>query len=144
MKNFTLKTIFSFIVRLIFVAPFALLLVNMGSYTEINDNITLFIMIILGAATILYLTIMTFVPAEYAIKTDIKVIEFHLWTPQIIAIILSATLVMGLSITMAAIHLYPSAVILFLYSVALYMWPKYVKKIDNASKDHMITTLKSS
>lgn len=143
MKTFTFKTICGFIARILPIVPFALLLVNLGEFTTINDNITLFAMIILGAATLLYLVIMIFVPAEYAIKTDIDVIEFHMWTPQIVSVLLSATIILGLSITMATIHFYPSAIVLFFYSASLCMWPKYIKRIDIASKDHMIAALKS-
>lgn len=143
MKKFIFRTVLGFFARLIIAVPFALLLVNTGTYAEMNDFITLFVIFILGAATLLYLSIMTFVPAEYAIKTDIEVIEFHMWTPQIIAIITTATIIMGLSMAMVGIHFYPSAIVLFLYSVSLYMWPKYIKRIDIASKDHMLETLKS-
>lgn len=143
MKNFTLKTIIGFIARLIIVLPFALLLVNLGEYSSINNNISVFVLIILGAATVLYLGIMTFVPAEYAIKTSIHIIEFHMWKPQIVSVFVSATVTLGLALVTAAFAFYTTAVILFLYALSLYMWPKYIKKIDGASKEHMLATLKS-
>ncbi len=144
MNKFTIKAVIGFITRLILISPFALLMVNMGEYATINNNISVFVLIILGAATVLYLGIMTFVPAEYAIKTSIDIIEFHMWTPQIVAVIASATVTIGLALTMAAFAFYTTAVILFLYSLSLYMWPKYIKRIDIASKDHMLATLKSN
>lgn len=143
MKNFTVKTIIGFIARLILVSPFALLMVNLGEYATINNNISIFVLIILGAATVLYLGIMTFVPAEYAIKTSIHIIEFHMWTPQIVAVFVSATVTLALALVTAAFAFYTTAVILFLYSLSLYMWPKYIKRIDFASKEHMLATLKS-
>lgn len=143
MKKFTIMTILGFIGRLILVSPFALLMVNLGEYASINNNISVFVLIILGAATVLYLGIMTFVPAEYAIKTSINIIEFHMWKPQIVAVLLSATVTLGLALVTAAFGFYTTSVILFLYSLSLYMWPKYIKRIDTASKDHMLETLKS-
>jgi len=143
MNKFTIKAVIGFIARLILVSPFALLMVNMGEYAAINNNISVFVLIILGAATVLYLGIMTFVPAEYAIKTSINIIEFHMWTPQIVAVIVSATVTMGLALVTAAFAFYTTAIVLFLYAVSLYMWPRYIKRIDAASKDHMLETLKS-
>jgi len=143
MNKFTIKAVIGFIARLLLVSPFALLLVDIGEYATINSNISVFVLIILGAASVLYLGIMTFVPAEYAIKTSINIIEFHMWTPQIVAVIASATVIMGLAFVTAALAFYPSATVLFLYSLSLYMWPRYIKKIDVASKEHMIASLKS-
>jgi len=143
MKNFTLRAALGFIVRLLIVVPFALLMVNMGDYTTINNNISVFILIILGAATLLYLGIMVCVPAEYAIKTSIGIIEFHMFLPQVIGILLSATIILGLAFIMASVAFYWSAGILLLYAFSLYMWPKYIKRIDSASKDHMLDSLRS-
>lgn len=143
MTKFIIRAALGFICRILIVAPFALLLFNMGEYAEVNDNLSIFIAIVLGAATILYLAIMTFVPAEYAIKTSINIIEFHMWTPQIVAVILSATIILGLSIAVATSAMYYSAIVLLLYAISLYMWPKYIKRIDIASKDHMLKSLQT-
>jgi len=143
MNNFALKTAIGFTVRLLLIVPFALLLINMGEYSTINNNLSVFVAIVVGIASVLYLGIMIFVPAEYAIKTNIDVIEFQMYKPQIVAVFLSAAAALTLAITMAGVAFYYSAIVLLLYALSLYMWPKYIKKIDAASKDHMISTLKS-
>ena len=143
MKNFALKTALGFLVRLLLIVPFALLLINMGEYSTINNNISVFVAIVVGIASVLYLGIMIFVPAEYAIKTNIDVIEFQMYTPQIVTIFASATITLALAIAMAVFAFYYTAIVLLVYSLSLYLWPQYIKKIDVASKDHMIESLKS-
>lgn len=143
MKNFALKTALGFLVRLLLIVPFALLLINMGEYSTINNNISVFVAIVVGIASVLYLGIMIFVPAEYAIKTNIEVIEFQMYKPQIVTIFASATIALALAIAMAVFAFYYTAIVLLVYSMSLYIWPKYIKKIDIASKDHMIESLKS-
>ena len=141
--NFTLRATLGFIVRLLLITPFALLLVDMGEYANINSNISVFIAVVLGIATVLYLAIMTFVPAEYAVRTNINILEFHMWKPQALAVIISAVVVAVLSITLAASAMYYSGFVMLLYAVSLGVWPKYIKRIDVASKEHMIANLQN-
>jgi hypothetical protein len=143
MKNFPLRAAIGFVVRLLIVTPFVLLLANMGEYSTINNNISVFLAVILGACTLLYLGIMTFVPAEYAIKTGVSIIEFHMWKPQIVMVLLSAVIVMAATVAMASFAFYWTAGVLFLYSLSMFMWPKYITRIDAASKDHMLSTLRT-
>ena len=143
MKNFPLRAAIGFIVRLLIVAPFALLLIDIGDYATINQNISIFLAVILGAATLLYLGIMTFVPAEYAIKTGVSVIEFHMWKPQMVMVIMTAIVVMAATLVLAAFAFYWAAFVLFLYSISMFLWPKYIARIDVASKEHMLTTLRT-
>jgi hypothetical protein len=84
---------------------------------------------------------MAVVPAQYAFKTDIKVIEFNLWKPQIVLVYVSATLTFALAIAYAGSTFYVSAIVLLLYSTATYAWPHYVRRIDAASKEHMMNQL---
>jgi hypothetical protein len=144
MKNFALKTTLGLLVRLLLISPLAIALVYTGQHLDMVDNVGVFVLVLLTAFSLLYLIVMTIIPAEYAIKTDIKVLEFNLWMPQIVSVYVTATAALALSITLAAFAFYISAVILFLYSLSSYMWPKYIKKIDMASKDHMIAQLQKT
>ena len=143
MKNFTFRALLGFFARALLVTPFALLMINMGGYTEINSNISVFVAIVLAIATLLYLAVMVFVPAEYAIKTNVTVIEFHMCRLQTWCVIGSGVLITLLSISVATAGSYYFATVLLLYAVSLYMWPKYIKKVDDASKDFMMQSLRS-
>jgi len=143
MMNFTFRALLGFFARALLVTPFVLLMVNIGEHAQINDNISVFVAIVLLIATVLYLAVMIFVPAEYAIKTNVSVIEFHMCKLQTWCVIGSAVLISALSVWLATAALYYSAVILLLYAISLYMWPKYIKKVDNASKDFMMQSLRT-
>jgi len=143
MKNFTFRALLGFFARAILVTPFALLVVNMGKYSEWNDNIAIFVAIVLGIATLLYLAVMVFVPAEYAIKTNVDVIAFHMSPIQKACCLGSSIIMLCLSVWMATMAFYWSAIVLLLYAISLFMWPKYIKKVDNASKDFMMQQLQA-
>lgn len=144
MKNFTFRALLGFVARALLVTPFALLMVNMGEYAEINSNLSVFIAIVLTIATLLYMAVMIFVPAEYAIKTNVTVIEFHMTALQTWAVLGSAVLILGLSVGLAVVTAsYFFATVLLLYAVSLYMWPKYIKKVDDASKEFMMQSLRT-
>lgn len=143
MRNFTFRALLGFFARAVLVTPFALLMVDMGKYAEINDNIAIFIAIVLGIATLLYLAVMIFVPAEYAIKTNVDVIEFHMCPIQKACVIGSSVVMVALSICMATAAFYWSGLVLLTYAVSLYMWPMYIKKVDGASKDFMMQQLQA-
>jgi hypothetical protein len=81
------------------------------------------------------------VPPEYAIKTDISVLEFNMWLPQIIAVHTMGVVALVLCIALASQAMYVSAPILFLYSLSNFLWPRYAKRIDLASKEHMVSKL---
>jgi len=141
MTKFALLTTLGFSVRLLLIAPIVALLVYTGEHLGMIDNISTFILILLAAFSVVYLAVMTLIPAEYAIRTDIKIIEYNMWLPQIISVYATATIALGLAVVTAAFGLYPTAMILFLYAASTYMWPRYIKRIDIASKDHMIKKL---
>ena len=143
MKNFTLRSILGTIARMILLVPFVLLMFDIGEYNTINDNISVFLLIILGTGTVLFMGIMAFIPAEYAIRTNIDIIEFHMWTPQVVLLYISGVITIGVAMALAGFAFYTSAAFLTLYAVALYMWPKYMQKVDEASKAHMLSTLRA-
>lgn len=143
--NYPLRTALGFIVRLLVVTPFALLLVNLGAEAAaMNNNISVFLLIVLLAVTIIYLAVMIFVPAEYCIRTAIDLIEFHCYKPQAIMVYISATLALGLVLAMAAMAFFWTGMVLLLYAVSLYTWPLYIKRIDAASKAAMLAQLSPS
>ena len=130
-----------FLIRLLLILPLLAVLVYSGEHYNTVDNVAIFMLILLSAFSTLYLVVMTLIPAEYAIKTDIKIIEFNMWMPQIVAVYITATAALALCFASASYAFYPTAVILFLYATSTYMWPRYITRIDIASKDHMIKKL---
>jgi len=140
--NYPLRTVLGFIVRLLVVLPFALFFAPLSaSAATMNNNIGVFLLIVMTISTIVYLAVMIFVPAEYAIRTAIDIIEFHSYQPQVIMCYISATIVLGLVIAMAASAFYWTGIVLFLYGASLYTWPAYIRRIDGASKDAMMAQL---
>jgi hypothetical protein len=141
--NFALRTILGVLIRLLLLSPFIAGFFYVGEYSNAIDNVATFVLVILGLASVLYLVVMTIIPPEYAIKTDIKVLEFNMWVPQIVAVITMGVVTLGLAVALASQSFYISAVVLFFYALSHFLWPKYAKKIDDASKMHMIEALKS-
>ena len=141
---FALKTTIGFLVRAILLAPFVIGLFYAGEYTSYVNNVSTFLLVILGLASLLYLVVSTIIPAEYAIKTDIKVLEYNMWLPQVIMVNVMGVVALVLCMAMASQAMYVSAVILFFYALAHFLWPRYIKRIDAASKNHMMETLKTS
>jgi uncharacterized membrane protein YidH (DUF202 family) len=140
--NYPLRTALGFIVRLLVIAPFALLLAPLSTEAAaLNNNIGVFMLIVMATATIIYLCVMIFVPAEYCIRTAIDIIEFHSYKPQAIMVHISATIALLLTFAMAAFALYWTGIVLLLYAGSLYTWPRYILRIDAASKDAMMTQL---
>jgi hypothetical protein len=145
--NFNLRLTIGLFCRALLITPFVIaILTAYGEMTEIQhlDNISVFLMIVLTVSTIVYLAIMTFIPAPYAIKTAISVIEFHSYKPQIVAIFLSASLMTILSLGLASVAFYWSAALFLAYALSLYMWPQFIARIDIASKEHMINSLQKN
>ena len=140
--NYPLRTALGFVIRLLFVAPFALLYAPLSTEAAlINNNIGVFLLIVMAISTVVYLAMMTFVPSEYAIRTAIDIIEFHSYFPQVVMCHISATIVLLLTLAMAASGFYWTGIVLLLYTVSLYTWPRYIKRIDAASKTAMMVQL---
>jgi hypothetical protein len=139
--KFALKTTAGALVRAIVLAPFVGVLLYTGEYATFVDNIATFMLVVLALGSALYLIIMTLVPPEYAIKTDISVLEFNMWLPQIIAVHTMGVVALVLCIALASQAMYVSAAILFLYSLSNFLWPRYAKRIDLESKEHMVSKL---
>ena len=74
MNNFALKTALGLLVRLLLISPLAIALVYTGQHLEMVENVGIFVLVLLSAFSLLYLAVMTLIPAEYAIKTDISVL----------------------------------------------------------------------
>lgn len=141
--SFALKTTMGVLIRALLLSPFVLGFFYTGEHANSIDNVATFILVLLGLASVLYLVVMTLIPPEYAIKTDIKVLEFNMWMPQIVAVTAMGVVALGLCIALASSAMYISAVVLFFYALSHFLWPKYTKRIDLASKDHMIQSLKN-
>lgn len=143
MKTFALKTALGVLARALVLAPFAGVLYYTGEYANYVQNTATFVLVVLGIATVLYLVVMGLIPPEYAIKTELTVLEFNMWLPQIIAVYVMGCVSLVMCILVASQAMYVTAVVLFLYGISNFLWPRYVKRIDNASKEHMVTTLSS-
>jgi len=97
----------------------------------------------LSVLSVLYILVITLVPAEYAIKTDIKVIEYNMSNIQVYGIKFTSFLASILTVYLYSQAMYWQGAIVLLYSVALYLWPSYIERIDLASKNHIFESLKS-
>lgn len=143
MKIFALRTAVGVMARALVLVPFVGLLFYTGEYANYVENTATFMTVILSIASVLYLVVMGLIPPEYAIKTELTVLEFNMWLPQVIAVYVMGLAALVLSIMLASQAMYVTAAVLFLYGISNFLWPRYVKRIDNASKEHMVTQLSS-
>ena len=144
LENFAFKTTVGLLVRALVLSPFIIGFFYTGEYANIVENISTFMLVILAVASVLYLVVMMLIPPEYAIKTEISVLEFNMWLPQIIAVTVAGIATLGVCIAFASSASYLSATILFLYGISMLLWPRYAKRIDAASKQHMMTQLQNN
>jgi len=134
--KFTAKTALGFALRMAIIGP---ILYMLAGYDD--KGVSAFVIILIVAHTVMLLLCTTLIPAEYAIKTDIAVLEFNMWKPQAIAIYAFGLICCGTSYFLVAADMYWYAGILFTYGLGNVAWPRYVSKIDMASKLSMIDKL---
>ena len=141
LQNFGFKVSLGVLARLMVLSPFVVGLFYTGKYANYVDNLNTFMLVVLGVASVLYLVVMMLIPPEYAIKTEISVLEFNMWRPQVVAVNVMGVVTLGVCIALASAAMYVSATIIFLYGISMLLWPRYARRIDAASKDHMMQQL---
>lgn len=134
--TFTGKSILGFALRMALVAPIIWMLLGFD-----DKGASAFVIVVIVAHSVMLLLCTTLIPAEYAIKTDLKVLEFNRWKPQMIAIYAFGAICFAMTYFLAIEAMYWYAGILFAYGLANTTWPRYVEKIDHASKMSMIEKL---
>ena len=143
--KWTLKAILGFVLRLLLAVPIILLLTKSSLFDPTTiTNMVFFSVILMGIHSVLLLSISTLVPATYAIKTDISVLEFNLWWAQRSLTYISAGVLFVLSFLLSGLAMYWFAGILFVYALSYTVWPYYIKRIDLASKQDLIDKLASA
>ena len=154
--KYALKTIMGLTARCLFVAPmlFAGDLIFNGSelITSVfgtepaitSGAVVSFAIWAIAVHAAMLLICTTLIPAEYAIKTNLDVLEFNKSSFQVTAIYGFAIGCVVLAYIMAGGGFYWSAGILVAYGIANITWPRYVHKIDDASKADMIDKLKGN
>ena len=141
--NFTVKATLGLFIRALILLPIFLSASYTGPFHYEISNISFLSLIILSVLSVLYILVITLVPAEYAIKTDIKVIEYNMSDIQVYGIKFTSFLAAILTVYLYSQAMYWQGVIVFLYAISLYMWPSYIKRIDIASKNHIFESLKN-
>lgn len=143
LKN-SLRTLVGLCGRVLIIAPILAILWYDGVHLNTIDNIANFAIFIVGGHAIMLLICTTLIPAEYAIKTELTVLEFNMWRPQVVALYGFSLLCFAGTFLLAGQEMYWFAGVIFTYGIAHLTWPRYVEKIDNASKLDMIEKLKTT
>jgi hypothetical protein len=136
--NNTSKAIILLISRLIVFSPFAVLIYYTNDWAT---NIAVFFAILLTAITAVYLTIELFIPAEYAIKTEISVIEHTQSAPYTVCLWVTVVIAGILSLAMIGQGMFWYGSLFALFALSQAMWPNYITKIDHVSKAAMMDQL---
>lgn len=125
----------------VFISVFAIAVIA-GNTTA--NNIAIFLSIVMFIMALVTLSVAIFIPAEHAKQTKIEVIQFNQWKPYRFWIRLLTVAYLGFAITAAAYAMYWYATVMFVYALALGVWPGYTDKIDVESKKYLLEQLSGS